>query len=721
MSNLINNSSTVPLSANGVFKGQTVKVDQQFMTCTVSVNTDVSGTLTFNHSQDGFNFYTLGDSFAVNGQTHKEVILKGLYFYVKYTNDSVPQTLFNLFTKTSLNVRDQNASGGGAGGDVNITGCEVTLPVSLITGFATETTLGSIDTKLGAELKVNVISGFATETTQADLLLLAENQDLNGVKINPDHPFLTSYDFANNHVQMTMKGPTTQDFRWTIDTTNNREGWLFSNQNGDTDGGNCYWYSNGAGLGNQTPLQYQNFTSFYIVATINNTDSVNNAPFIGCYSPPTGTNDCIPSFAHSRWVFSLAGETQLFQYEKVLLYYGEIPKVHSNIRHIPLSLVSIGNNGDRNPSEIIYLITANTQSGISVGSINYLLQNAGFIASDVNREYEFNNSLERKQIQNLSAESIKVQVNNFPLPVSSISVNNFPASQTIDGTVAISNTGFNIDNFPATQTIDGTVAISNTGFNIDNFPASQTIDGTVAISNTGFNIDNFPAIQTIDGTVAFSNTVIDTHIYANSSGNNMNKVHCDNQGYLLTGIVDVSENRCTTSAVNGSRGLDVNVLNGTSTTPLYTRALTSSDVVSANVKSGSGTAITSTVVSTKTGLDVNVCNSLSSAPLYCTPGVDVGSNLNTGWNNSSLTSASVSTAIDIQWAKTVSVLCRAGGTGTLVIQVSVDNTNWYTTATTISLVGTADTVVNYNDLGARYIRLKSNSTVTGVYATIAGK
>ena len=677
MSNLINNSSTVPLSANGVFKGQTVKVDQQFMTCTVSVNTDVSGTLTFNHSQDGFNFYTLGDSFAVNGQTHKEVILKGLYFYVKYTNDSVPQTLFNLFTKTSLNVRDQNASGGGAGGDVNITGCEVTLPVSLITGFATETTLGSIDTKLGAELKVNVISGFATETTQADLLLLAENQDLNGVKINPDHPFLTSYDFANNHVQMTMKGPTTQDFRWTIDTTNNREGWLFSNQNGDTDGGNCYWYSNGAGLGNQTPLQYQNFTSFYIVATINNTDSVNNAPFIGCYSPPTGTNDCIPSFAHSRWVFSLAGETQLFQYEKVLLYYGEIPKVHSNIRHIPLSLVSIGNNGDRNPSEIIYLITANTQSGISVGSINYLLQNAGFIASDVNREYEFNNSLERKQIQNLSAESIKVQVNNFPLPVSSISVNNFPAS--------------------------------------------QTIDGTVAISNTGFNIDNFPAIQTIDGTVAFSNTVIDTHIYANSSGNNMNKVHCDNQGYLLTGIVDVSENRCTTSAVNGSRGLDVNVLNGTSTTPLYTRALTSSDVVSANVKSGSGTAITSTVVSTKTGLDVNVCNSLSSAPLYCTPGVDVGSNLNTGWNNSSLTSASVSTAIDIQWAKTVSVLCRAGGTGTLVIQVSVDNTNWYTTATTISLVGTADTVVNYNDLGARYIRLKSNSTVTGVYATIAGK
>jgi hypothetical protein len=224
----------------------------------------------------------------------------------------------------------------------------------------------------------------------------------------------------------------------------------------------------------------------------------------------------------------------------------------------------------------------------------------------------------------------------------------------------------------------------------------------------------YQATQPVSGTV-------DTHMYANSSGNNMVKVHCDNQGYLLTGIVDVSENRVTTSAVNGSRGLDVNILNGTSTTPLYTRALTSSDIVSSNVKSGSGTSITSTVVSTKTGLDVNVCNSLSTAPLYCTPGVDVGSNVNTGWNNSSLTAASVSTAIDIQWSRTVSVLARATGTGTLVLQVSVDNTNWYTTTTTIVLAGTSDTVVNYSDIGARYIRLKSNSIVSGVYATICGK
>ena len=298
----------------------------------------------------------------------------------------------------------------------------------------------------------------------------------------------------------------------------------------------------------------------------------------------------------------------------------------------------------------------------------------------------------------------------------------------------------------------------------------------MAVSNTSFDVSNFPATQAVSGTVAFSNTVIDTHMYANSSGNNDIKVHCDNQGYLLTGIVDASENRVTTSAVNGSRALDVKVLNGASTTPFYTntldgagtaitsttnstkqgldtnicnlstnpvqtRTLTSSDVVSSNVRSGSGTAITSTVVSTKTGLDCNIINTAaipvsgtfyqatqpvsltysSTAPLYCTPGVEVGSNTNTGWNNSSLTATSVSTAIDIQWARTVSVLCRASGAGTLVIQLSVDNTNWYSTATTITLSGTSDTVVNYNDIGARYIRLKSNSIVAGVYATICAK
>jgi len=710
-----------------------------------------------------------------------------------------------------------------------------------VSTLAKEETLILIKERLNEQLSVNVvdISGLSLEATQADLLTLAERQDLNGVKINPDHPPLTKYDFASNHIQMTMKGPTTPDYRWTIDTENGRDGWFFTNKNGDADGGNCYWYSNGAGLGNQTVLAYQDFSSFYAVVTVDRVDSVNDAPFISCYSPQTGTNDIIPYFAHSRWTFALPSGTQLFSSEQVLIYYGDIPKVHSNLRHLPLQLITSGSNGDRNPLETIYLITTNTASGRPIGNLQYLLQNAGFVAGFVSREYEFSNSLQRKQLANLSAENIPVSVSNFPLPATSImvsnfpetqpvsiadtvavsgsfyqetqpvsgtvaisntsfdvsnfpatqavsgtvavsntsfDVSNFPATQAVSGTVAISNTSFDVSNFPATQPVSGTVAISNTSFDVSNFPATQAVSGTVSVSNTSFEVSNFPETQAVSGTVAFSNTVIDTHLYGRNPSNAEIRLRCDANGYQLNGIVDASGNAVTTSAVNSSRALDVRVLNGASTTPLYintldgsgtaitsttnstkqgldtnicnlstnpvqTRTLTTSDVVSSNVRSGSGTAITSTVVSTKTGLDCNIINTAAipvsgtfyqatqpvsltysnSNPLYCTPGVDVGTNTNTGWSNSSLTATSVSTAIDIQWARTVSVLCRATGAGTLVIQLSVDNTNWYSTATTIVLTGTADTVVNYNDVGARYIRLKSNSIVAGVYATICAK
>ena len=86
-------------------------------------------------------------------------------------------------------------------------------------------------------------------------------------------------------------------------------------------------------------------------------DSVNDAPFFVCYSAPTGSGDIIPTFAHSKWQFVLPSGSQLFQSEKVVIYYGEIPKVHSNLRHLPLALTSIGSNGPRLPTELIYLMT----------------------------------------------------------------------------------------------------------------------------------------------------------------------------------------------------------------------------------------------------------------------------------------------------------------------------------------------------------------------------
>jgi hypothetical protein len=312
------------------------------------------------------------------------------------------------------------------------------LSVSLTALNGDKITNTLLDAKRGLDVNlindVNVVdvSLLAKQSTQADILLMAERQDLNGVKINSDHPALTTYDFVNNHVAMTMKGPTNQDIRWEIDTTNNRDGWKFTNiHTYDPDASNCYFYANGAGTGNSLNLIYSNFTSFYTVVTMDMCDSVNDCPFFVCYSYPTGTNDVIPTFAHSKWQFVLPSGSQLFQSEKVVLYYGAIPNVHSNLRHLPLVLTSIGNNGERLPTELIYLMTINTQSGRAQGKVIYMLHNAGFTALGQSREYEFSNSLERKKLANLSSTNIPVAVSNFPLPLSSVGINNFPASQPV--------------------------------------------------------------------------------------------------------------------------------------------------------------------------------------------------------------------------------------------------------------------------------------------------
>ena len=96
-----------------------------------------------------------------------------------------------------------------------------------------------------------------------------------------------------------------------------------------------------------------------------------------------------------------------------------------------------------------------------------------------------------------------------------VSVDNFPTTQTVDGTIAFSNTTIevtqgtdpwtvdgtvSVDNFPATQTVDGTVTIQDGGNSITvDGSVSATVDGTVSV-------DNFPATQTVDGTVELGAT-----------------------------------------------------------------------------------------------------------------------------------------------------------------------------------------------------------------------
>jgi len=605
MSVLQNNSSVTPLASNGVFTGTLIRItDPKLSTITISINTDADGVVECFYSQDSFNFSNYGDSFPVTaGYFHKEVICKNEFFYLKYTNGTNAQTVFNLFTKMTLNVRDQNASGGGGGGgDVNIVGCEVTLPISGsvttdISGYSLESTQNSIlanvantmplftfeplggvqnnalktrvenfptsfeVSNIPATQAVSIADPIAISNTSFDVNVTNTSVPISNTvidsltvtdgKLNVTQSTeltlpITYYDFNNNHTQMTMKNPSTSDNRWRIDSTNGRNGWQFKNDYSQ-DGGNCYWYSNYAGNGNQTNILYQDVTSLWAVVTMDKVNNIDDTVILVMYSPPTGSGDCIPTFAHSRWNYILSNGTKLFSSEKVLIYFGNDPNVHTDLRHLQMSLVTTGSNGPRGVTELIYLMSANLESGRTAGNIDILLHNTGFTAGGVNREYGFDNSLERLSINNLSQYSIGVSVNNFPA-TQAVSVADTVAVSVAD-TVAVTGSFYQ-----TTQPVSIADSVTVTG--------SVDISGSVAVTNDAlsnmefYDVDEKGTLYShlrVHTDLATVNGIL-LNVVSDSGGNNLLVVNEDgtiNTNNVLTGV-DITNNALSVSVASKS-------------------------------------------------------------------------------------------------------------------------------------------------------------------------
>ena len=146
------NSYFRPLDAGETFQGQPTKIDDlELQTIRISIQTDVSGVLTIFQSIDGQTWLEFNDTFTITGNSHKQVDVKGLYFYVEYENGSSATGEFNLYTTLSKtlssaivglqevlvvndslaitglnfdasgNLRVSGISGGGVSSDVNIT------------------------------------------------------------------------------------------------------------------------------------------------------------------------------------------------------------------------------------------------------------------------------------------------------------------------------------------------------------------------------------------------------------------------------------------------------------------------------------------------------------------------------------------------------------------------------------------------------------------------
>lgn len=106
MTQLKNNSHYKNLLANEHFKGQVDKIDDEYNTLKVSVQTSHSGTLTIFHSLDSLVWSSFGDVFTITEDTHKQVALKGKYLYVSYLNGATETTNFNIVSYLSKSIHN---------------------------------------------------------------------------------------------------------------------------------------------------------------------------------------------------------------------------------------------------------------------------------------------------------------------------------------------------------------------------------------------------------------------------------------------------------------------------------------------------------------------------------------------------------------------------------------------------------------------------------------
>jgi hypothetical protein len=154
-----------------------------------------------------------------------------------------------------------------------------------------------------------------------------------------------------------------------------RDGWYFENAVAGTKF-NWYFYD---GLNNTVELQ--DYKCFAIVTF----DSIVSKPYFAIYTRPTGTNDVIPSFAHSVQVYSVFSEQPVVG-KKYLIYIGQDPNIHLDLPRIELTKNSAISYGEQLPTEIVLTCAYSSDSGSSVGNVKLLTEYVGSDSPDLKQE-----------------------------------------------------------------------------------------------------------------------------------------------------------------------------------------------------------------------------------------------------------------------------------------------------------------------------------------------
>jgi hypothetical protein len=318
---------------------------------------------------------------------------------------------------------------------------------------------------------------------------------------------------------------------------NGREGWYYDNLSNILNKSNIYWYANPtSGDLQENDMTFSQLSGMYCIITNDYVEipALSN-PIMVVYSQPTGSNDIIPTFAHSSWAYSLSNTNvaKLRKGECVMLYTGATrPNVHINLPSYPLQLAAT--NGDALGSEVVAYMSVNTQGTTS--KIGYLLQYTGYLNSSIgfNREYSFKNSKERLGEDNLS--KLKFTGDNLKTVISN--------SFTLDTTTQSSNTKLDTIH----TDLDGLTFDASSNLYVNVNAGSLTVDSVKIKASNGDNLTATTLITGKSGLDTASNIFgfdgsTRTAITCDSGGK-MN-VRSHNTDYLGNGITS------TTTSISG--------------------------------------------------------------------------------------------------------------------------------------------------------------------------
>jgi hypothetical protein len=603
--------------------------------------------------------------------------------------------------------------------------CSNLAQVPLITGFALEATLGTTNSKLdtlnttltdkvldkttssidisGQTVAISntafessniaqtpLITGFALETTQTTT---NDKLDTLNTTVSNKHLDKTtdSVDITNQNINVneTVEGSSydllAQGSTLWADTTPvdnpfvadllGREGWWYTNQANSANKSNVYWYANpptGAPGGLQeNDMTFSQLSSFYSVLTCDFVDNSSlTIPIFAVYSQPTGTNDIIPTFAHSRWsyVVSNADRAKFRKGETVLLYSGASrPDVFNQLPSYQLQLASA--TGEALPSEIIGYMSVNTQGTTSI--IAYLLQYVGYLNSAVGhiKQYGFKNSKERLAQENLASLTV------------------------VDGVLSVSSSGGGgsggvVQGISTNSGVAVDINASPSGVGINRLLVSSFIDD----GTNNLSINN-------DGSITAISLVTAKDV--DSAEDNMVIFGKDNRLLTNTEITGGGN----TLVVNNDGSINVAGSGSNGRAYLY-----SGDEAS---------AITATVVDTKTGIDVNIIgggggsggnvtvDNIADTPLI------TGYSLESGGNLDAIKANTDKNLYDVDGNLKVNVVVGGGGGGGEPIVGSLNNIH------SGNLTGSAfSTPLNINNQYGNESVISYRDTSSGVTAFI---